>query len=56
MTASPEPTAAFSEIDSDRSGFALRGRIWIRAVCRVLQFCTSEQIDLLIARCPHHRI
>jgi len=52
MTASPEPTVAFSEIDSDRFGVRIaRAHLDLGSLPRVLQFCNSEKIDLLIARC-----
>jgi len=45
-------TVAFSEIDSERFGVRVaRAQIVSNRLSRVLDFCTTERIDLLVARC-----
>jgi GNAT superfamily N-acetyltransferase len=52
MDPSTEMTIAFSEIDSDRFGVRIaRAHLGSGSLPPVLQFCISQQIDLLIARC-----
>ena len=44
--------ATFSQLDSERFGVrAARANIVPETLARVLEFCSSEKIDLLIARC-----
>jgi GNAT superfamily N-acetyltransferase len=45
-------SATFSQIDSDRFGVRVaRAQVVPHNLPRVLEFCTAENIDLLIARC-----
>ncbi len=46
-------TAAFSEVDSDRFGVRVaRANVVADNLPHVLEYCATEQINLLIARCP----
>src|SRR5258708_8401725 len=45
-------TIAFSEIDSERFGVRIaRARVVSDNLSRALDFCATERIDLLVARC-----
>ena len=45
-------TVAFSEIDSERFGVRVaRAHVVSDSLSRVLDFCATERIDLLVARC-----
>jgi len=49
--------ATFSQIDSDRFGIRVaRAHIVPKSLTRVLDFCTAEKVDLLIARCDTHEL
>jgi len=49
--------ATFSQLDSERFGVrAARANILPETLARVLDFCSSEKIDLLIARCATREI
>jgi GNAT superfamily N-acetyltransferase len=45
-------TVAYSEIDSERFGVRVaRAQVVSNRLSKVLDFCTTERIDLLVARC-----